>query len=85
MTKKSLTDGRTDGQTDDSTKSIVHIFQKCALKSFEHLLGTTFVLRIFKILSVDGRTLASKIKKMAKNSNFNVFFLRFERSLCPKS
>jgi hypothetical protein len=32
MTKKSLTDGRTDGQTDDSTKSIGHIFQKCALK-----------------------------------------------------
>jgi hypothetical protein len=33
MTKKSLTDGRTDGQTDDSTKSIGHIFQKCALTS----------------------------------------------------
>jgi hypothetical protein len=31
MTNKSLTDGRTD----DSTKSIGHIFQKCALKIFD--------------------------------------------------
>jgi hypothetical protein len=35
------TGGRTDGQTDDGTKSIVHIFQKCALKTY-------LVLRPFK-------------------------------------
>jgi hypothetical protein len=37
-----------------------------SLKSCGHLLGTTFVLRLFKILSADGRASASKVENKAK-------------------
>jgi hypothetical protein len=61
------------------------IVKSCNLKSCGHSLGTIFVLRIFKILSVNGRVLASKIEKNGqKTRNFNVFW-NSERSSCPKS
>jgi hypothetical protein len=42
------------------------IEDSCSLKSCGHSLGTTFVLRLFKIFSADGRTSASKVEKKAK-------------------
>jgi hypothetical protein len=46
------------------------IEKSCSLKSCGHSLETTFVLRLFKILSADGRASASKIKKRPKKSIF---------------
>jgi hypothetical protein len=46
----------------------------CSQKRRGHLLKTTFVSRLFKILSADGRASATKIKINAKKSIFSSLF-----------
>jgi hypothetical protein len=61
------------------------IDESCSLKSCGNSLETTFVLRLFKILSSDGCASASKIEKMAKKLKILVFFWDFELNLCLNS
>jgi hypothetical protein len=46
------------------------IEESCSLKTCGHSLATTFVLRLFQILSADGRASASKVEKRPKKSKF---------------
>jgi hypothetical protein len=48
-----------------------------------YLLETTFVLRLFKILSAPSRALASNIEKMSKEFKNLQFFLDFFKSMGP--
>jgi hypothetical protein len=50
------------------------IEESCDLKSCGHSLETTFVLRLFKILSADGRASASKVEKKAKKVGIFQYF-----------
>jgi hypothetical protein len=52
---------------------IIKSVESCSLKSCGNSLKT-LVLRLFKILSADGRASASKIEKMAKNLKILMFF-----------
>jgi hypothetical protein len=53
------------------------------LKDAWYLLGTTFVRRLFKILSGPSRTSASNIEKMDKQFKNLQFFLDFFDSFGP--
>jgi hypothetical protein len=47
------------------------IEERCSVKRSGHSLATTFVLRLFQVLSADGRASASKVeKKVKKKSKF---------------
>jgi hypothetical protein len=74
MTKKSLTDERTDAQTDDSTKSIGHIFQKCALKK------NLVEIQQFTIMknSIQKKKLGNSVLKFER-LRFRSFFLEQNR------
>jgi hypothetical protein len=48
--------------------------KSCGLKSCEYSLETTFVLRLFKILSADGCAPASKVEKKAKKVEIFQYF-----------
>jgi hypothetical protein len=56
------------------------IEKSCSLKSCDHSLESTFVLRIFKILSVDGRASASKVEKKDKKVEIFQYFGDFFKS-----
>jgi hypothetical protein len=79
MTKKSVTDGRTDGQTDDSTKSIEHIFQKCALKMPSDVLKGGIYLTKLKDFTFLRLNLYGTLRK----SNFKILSI-FSGPWTPK-
>jgi hypothetical protein len=85
MTKKILTDGRTDGRTDDCTKSIVHIFFKCALKIFRNSRAYSWFLGNFFLKNGTVFRAKNELFLVLPKFYWEFFFQKFQKKMVQES